>query len=329
MLITAKDIANKLGLSQPTVSRILNDAPGYRVSAHTRQRVLEAARELGYQPNAVARSLRRRRTNVVGFYSGYGSLDARNDFLAEIIGVIQRTCEQYKLDLLLHSTHRNRSTDDIYGELANGRIDGLFLHTSADDPLVAKLSASSLHVVALVDQVTTLPSVFGDDSDGIKQLISHLLKKGYVRFLFLVPEKRFASVEKRRESFEAELSSLGISEENRLIVRLDMEDPIPGLEIALSQPAVRTAVCCWNDTTAYNLIRICRATGISIPERIGVTGFDGFLDTKMPAGQLTTVRVPYDLIACSAVKMLVSQIEEQIPEPVSPFPVSLLVGDTT
>ena len=284
MTVTAKDIASRLGISQPTVSRILNDAPGYRVSAATRLRVLETAHELGYQPNAVARSLRRRRTNIVGFYSGYGFLDARNDFLAEIIGSIQRTCEQFQLDLLLHSTHRNRSTADIYGELANGQIDGLFLHTAVDDPLVSMLSASSLHVIALVDRVDALPSIYGDDADGMRQMILHLWKSGYRRYLFLIPKTLFASAETRRESFEKELCRLEVPLENRQIVRLDMEDPTPALDLAMSHPAIRTVVCCWNDATAYNLIRVCRQQSITVPERLGVTGFDGFLDNKMPVG---------------------------------------------
>jgi DNA-binding LacI/PurR family transcriptional regulator len=329
MPVTAIDIAARLGLSQPTVSRILNDVPGYRVSPDTRQRVLEIARELGYQPNAVARSLRRKRTHIVGFYSGYGFLDARNEFLAEIIGAIQRNCERHQLDLLLHSTHRGRSTDDIYAELVNGRIDGLFLHTAADDSLVERLISSSLHVVALVDAVESLPSSYGNDEDGMRQLIEHLWDKGYRKYFFLSPVQRFASVERRRAAFQQELSLRGISQEEMQVIELDMEDPRPAIDVILSRSEKRTVCCCWNDSTAYNLVRICRQHGVKVPQEIAVTGFDGFRDLKMPAGQLTTVSVPYTQIAEAAVEALVQQIAGNTQVSVPVFPVTILPGDTT
>src|SRR5579884_4297185 len=121
MPVTSKDIANRLGLSQPTVSRILNGTPGYRVSPATRQRVLDMARQLEYRPNAVARSLRHRKTNIVGFYTGYGVLNARNPYLAALLGGLQQACDHERLDILLHGVYRGKSTDDIYGELVDGR----------------------------------------------------------------------------------------------------------------------------------------------------------------------------------------------------------------
>src|SRR4051794_3534892 len=96
MSITAKDIARELNLSQPTVSRILNGDEAHRAAEGTRQRVMEAAQRLGYQPNAVARSLRRGRTNTIGVHT-YGRYDVRNDFLGTIVGALQCACEAYHL----------------------------------------------------------------------------------------------------------------------------------------------------------------------------------------------------------------------------------------
>jgi len=164
--ITAKEIGRQLGLSQPTVSRVLSGATGHRVSPETRQRVLEAAAQMGYRPNALARSLRQGRTNIIGFYTGYGYLDARNPFLAELIGGLQRAADPRRQDILLHGIFRGASTDDIYGELVDGRIDGLFLHTHSGDPLVARLQNSSLPVVAIADAIAHIPSVIADDAGG-------------------------------------------------------------------------------------------------------------------------------------------------------------------
>ena len=77
-----------------------------------------------YRPNAIARSLRSRRTNIIGLYSGYRYIDPRNPFMAPIIGGLQAGCAEHRKDLLLHTVFRGDSTDDIYAELADGRIEG-------------------------------------------------------------------------------------------------------------------------------------------------------------------------------------------------------------
>src|SRR4028119_1082856 len=107
MPITAKDIALELELSQPTVSRILNGDARHRASEATRQRVLETARRLGYRPNAVASSLRRGRTGIIGLHTNH-NYDARNEFFGSIIGGLQCACNERGLDLLLHSALHGR-----------------------------------------------------------------------------------------------------------------------------------------------------------------------------------------------------------------------------
>src|SRR5262249_8954496 len=110
-----KDVAERAGVSKMTVSAVLNGTSTHvRVSEPTRQRVLEAARELDYRPNAVARSLRRRQTNIIGVYCGFGYMNARLAFLSEIIGGLQEGCDCHRKDLLLHGVFRGRSVEDIY-----------------------------------------------------------------------------------------------------------------------------------------------------------------------------------------------------------------------
>jgi LacI family transcriptional regulator/LacI family purine nucleotide synthesis repressor len=328
MPVTAKDIAGKLGLSQPTVSRILSGARGHRVSAETRRRVLELARELGYQPNAVARSLRHRRTNILGFYTGYGCLDARNSFLAEIIGGLQRACDSYRLDLLLHGTFRGQSTDDIYGELVDGRIDGLFVHTAPNDPLIARLADSSLPVVALADLLPRLPSVICDDADGIRQLLDYLWARGHRRIGYIAPILRLASVERRRESFQEWMRRRHLPETAAPIYRIQMEETAPALEAIRAAREPPSAVCCWNDLAAYDLLRRCAKEGVRVPDDLAVVGFDGFVDTLLPARSLVTIAAPWADVTRTAVDLLVDHIAGKEVPPETQLPVTLLTGDT-
>jgi DNA-binding LacI/PurR family transcriptional regulator len=336
--ITAKDIGRALGLSQPTVSRILSGAANHRVSAETRRRVLETAERMGYRPNAVARSLRRRRTHIVGFYTGYGYLDARNAFLAAVIGGLQRACDDHRLDLLLHGVFRGGSTDDIYGELVDGRIDGLFLHTHASDPLVARLVASSLPVVAVADAIPGVPSVTSDDEAGTRLLVEHLWARGHRRIGYVRPTIRFTSVEARAAAFTAAMAERGVPAAHRPVIETEYETAEPVLDALLALPEPPTAVCCWNDLAAYNLIYACRQRGVRVPEELAVAGFDGLLDPRLVPRPLVTVGADWNAVADRAMSLLVRQIHarhgagpegeaDEIP-PLTRLPVRLIGGDT-
>ena len=128
------------------------------VSDATRVRILDAAQALRYRPNQVARSLRYQKTNLIGVYSAHGYLNPYAAFTSQVIGGLHQGCEIRRKYLLLHGSFPGRSVEEIYVELADGRIDGLVLYTRPDDPLVAHLMDNSLPAVAVVDRLPGLPS---------------------------------------------------------------------------------------------------------------------------------------------------------------------------
>lgn len=329
MAVTAKDIARELELSQPTVSRILSGDQNHRVAAATRQRVLETARRLGYQPNAVARSLRRGRTNIIGLYTNH-DYDARNDFLGTVIGSLQRNCEAKDLDLLLHSALYGRPAEEIFGKLRDGRIDGLILHANSDDPLVALLGQSALPVVTIADRRPGLPSVTCDDADGIRQLMSYLWGRGCRRFVYLRPEIAPASVIRRFLAFEGEVQRRGVPEEDWTALRIVYEHTEGALD-QLRDFGLPCAVLCWNDRSAYTLLRECLTRGIRVPQELAIVGFDGFLDEKIPARSLVTIKCPWEEAAARALGSLLARIgigQERPDEAEVCLPVTFLAGDT-
>ena len=326
MPVTAKDIARELQLTQPTVSRILNGDLRHRASDETRQRVLETAQKLGYQPNALASSLRRGKTGIIGLHTNH-NYDARNEFFGAIIGGLQRACNAHGLDLLLHSALQGQSAEEMFNRLRDGRVDGLILHSGADDPLVAMLSGSSLPVVSVADNHPGMAGVTCDDGAGMKLLIKHLWLSGHRHFTFLAPRENLASVERRRAVFEKELKRRNVPAAARRIAPIDFENASSFLD---DWDKEKTIVCCWNDRTAYNLLHECAARGIKVPKRLAVAGFDGFLDDKMPGRQLTTIHCPWPDVASRALEILVDSIEKRDDDFTGEvqLAVSLLEGDT-
>ena len=335
MPVTAKSIARELQLSQPTVSRILSGDPQHRVAASTRQRVLETAQRLGYQPNAVARSLRRGRTGIVGLYTNH-DYDARNDFLGTIIGALQRCCEARGLDLLLHSARGGRSAEEVFGKLRDGRIDGLILHANADDPLVTMLGHSPLPVVTVADRLPDLPGVTCDDAGGMQQVMAYLWERGQRRFVFIGPDESLTSVERRRAAFIEEAARYAVPAGDWAIIDAAEDDPETALDF-LQSFGLPCAVACWNDRAAYNLLRLCRERGVRVPEDLAVTGFDGFRFERIPVWDLVTVHCPWEEVASRALELLMTLVEAgpgttppatlSVTEEIS-LPVALWLGNT-
>jgi DNA-binding LacI/PurR family transcriptional regulator len=318
-----------------TVSNVLstNQARSRHVSEATRARVLQVVQEMRFRPNATARSLRHRRTNIIGFYAGYRYINPENAFLAAILGGLQESCDAHRKDLLIHGTFRGKEVGDLHTELVDGRIDGLVLYSPFNDPLAELLAESSVPVVALADAVPQLPSVVVDDAPGSHLLAEYLAQRGHRRIAYqsICSYEAVISVKRRLEAFREAAASLG----------LEMtEHPSPhipnGLHVAaegarwLGDPAdVRaTAAVCWNDVTAYDLLDHCAARGLRVPEEVAVVGFDGVIPVRGVGRRLTTIRAPWTKVAQTAVTLLVQMLEgEPIPQE-TVLPVELIIGDT-
>jgi DNA-binding LacI/PurR family transcriptional regulator len=315
------------------VSAVLRGNSGtVRVSEATRERILEVARELRYRPNGVAQALRRRSTNIIGFYSGYGYLDARNPFLSVVIGGLQEGCGRRRKDLLLHGCYgagQGATPDDIYGELANGRIDGLVVTAAPHDPLIDRLRDSSLPTVAIVDRIPGIPSVVSDETAGTRLLVEHLYSRGHRRIAYRDYTGWRVSIHARREAFAAACAECGMQVE----YWTDDEhtsDPGPWLTewLARDPDSRPTAVSCWNDLAAYDLLKHCESLGIRVPHDLAVTGYDAVPVAGLPRYRLTTIRAAIAESARAAIDLLVSAGEGIQPPETTVLPVELVIGDS-
>lgn len=334
---TIKDVAASVGVSSSTVSAVLGHSPSrhVRVSEPTRVRIMEAARQMRYQPNHAARSLRNRRTNVLGVYTGQDYLNPNAPFTSQIIGGLHLGCAESGKDLLLHGMFRGRSAEEIALELTSGQIDGLVLYTGPEDPLAALLAASALPVVAIVDALPGLPAVVADDSGGAARLAAYLAKLGHRHIAFVAgasaPDSSvLVSAVRRLEAFQEASARLGLEVTELYTERHHEEFSESDLHwLSLPRAQRPTAVACWNDLTAYNLLKQCRRLGLRVPDDLALVGFDGIVPPRSSDQRLTTVRAPWAEVARAAIPLLVRLIEgEEIPSETL-LEVEFLQGDTT
>ena len=281
LAVSIRDVASRAGVSFTTVSKVLNERPGDRTALETRRRIKQAAEELGYRPNAVAQSLRSRRTDIIGFYTGLMCVDMNDPFQAAVLNGLQEGCQQHNKDLLIHRRFFGHSPEDVYKDLSNHKVDGIVLPASCDDVIVQRLTAASFPAVGIATPDAGLPSVYVDSPDGFRRLAAHLAGLGHRRILYRTQRHDLLTdiddTRRRRQAFESAGAEFGME---MLVSEASWEGALTDQEIALllGPKANRpTAVACWNDRYAYQTLAFCRqVTACQVPGDLAVTGFDGF-----------------------------------------------------
>jgi DNA-binding LacI/PurR family transcriptional regulator len=327
------DIAVLAGVSKVTVSAVLStraDAKT-RVAPATRQRVLDAAKELNYSPNGIAKMFRHRCTDIVGLYLGDWLLNTHDLFLAEIVSGLQTGCHNHRKDLLIHSTFRGLDINDVYMELISRKIDGLIMFAQEGDPLALRLASSSLPVVAIADAVPTLPSVVADDHAGSRMLADYLASKGHKHIMYRRGWVQQSSVNRRYEAFLQRAAELGMKVTMDGLERTQLDFSVSEREKAIIHlpPTERpTAIASTNDRMAYAMVDYLKDSGFKIPDDFAIVGFDGMETQIRPKVRLTTIVAPWSEVANTALSLVVKSLAgESIPLETI-MPVHLAIGDT-
>lgn len=312
--VTSHDVARLAGVSRTTVSLVLNDVPGARISPETRRRVLEAARQLGYRPNAAARSLASQRALTVGLVLCHPPEHVYTDpFLPQVILGISGVLRDTDYRLLVEPAPDPQGTD--YLALAEEkRIDGFLISgPRVDDTALLKLQQDKFPVVLLghlpgVD----LPSVDVDNTRAAYTAVQHLIRLGHRRIGIITNGPlRYTASQERLAGYRTALERHDIPFDPDLVVEGEFtaasgERAIQRLLQVQPRP---TAVFAASDTVAMGVLRVLREAGISVPEEMAVVGFDDIPLAAYVDPPLTTVRLPAYELGREAARLLLAIVE--------------------
>lgn len=325
---TLRDVAEEVGVSVSLASFVLNGSrTGTRVSAKTRQAVLDAADRLGYRPNAIARMLNTGRSNRIGVYSGRISLDSRNAFVAELLGGVFEGAREHGLNTLVHSSGEGHAK--LLELVSDRALDGLILYAAQNDPILDLLGELKVPAVAVADAVEGLPSICVDDRRGAEMMADYLCDKGHRHILLKVPDPAPRSAAERASSFVVRCNERGC----QTTVHSEIDPNPKGLgpaDLAVLQSEIdpATAVFCWNDGAAYKACATARTAGLTIPDDVAITGFDGFTSFVEPKFRLTTIEAPWSRVGEVAAKTLSRMLAGESVPLKSELPVLLCEGET-
>jgi DNA-binding LacI/PurR family transcriptional regulator len=311
----SQDVAKLAGVSRTTVSFVLNDVPGVKISEETRQRVLEAARELNYYPTAAARSLASGKTQRIGLILGEGQKRLSADaFLPTFLQGVTALVHQRSYHLVLQMAEDVPSHEAYARLLREQQVDGLILSgPRSDDPLVAELAEERFPLI-LHGQLDdcSLPCVDVDNKAGAYQAVSHLIGLGHRRIGFISNAPlSYSGTQDRFAGYKQALAEYDIPLDREL-VRTAAFLPATGraaMEELLALPQRPTAVFVASDVVATGAMGAIQSAGLHIPDDMAVVGFDDIFLAAHLQPPLTTVRVPAYGLGWTAAQVLISLIE--------------------
>lgn len=324
--ITTRDVAQRAGVSQPTVSLVLSKNPTARISAKTRARILQAAAELQYSPNLVARSLVRSRSYALGIIVP----DFRNPFFADVVSSAERVASEEGYAVLL--CEAGESSPARYLEALHARvIDGVIIDavgaSSVDQALLDRTN------VVLIDQLPgRWPGVATDAESAGAQAADHLIGLGHKRIAFIGPAVDAHAFRMRERGFWKRMSAEGIPLPSEYLVRANATalDGRAAMRTLLKLEQRPTAVFCVNDVIAIGALKACIAAGVNVPREMSIIGCDDIEMAQLVTPELTTVKVPAGELGARAARLLIRTIEgEQEKRTPKPLPVHLVKRGTT
>lgn len=315
--ITSHDVAKLAGVSRTTVSFVLNDVPGIQISDETRQRVLDAAEELNYVPNAAAQALARRRSQIIGLAIIRGAHQVSTDaFLNQMLNGLIMAVQENNLRLLLDITAPEHQ-EQAYLQLVRAkRIDGLILAgPTLNDVALLGLAEQNFPTV-LIGNLPNIPfpSVDVDNRSAAKQAVTHLVRLGHRQIGCITNASHlYHSAIERLAGYRQALEAANIPY-NETLIRYGDFDPKSGYQqmqslLEVSPPI--SAVFISSDVVAMGAISAIRKHGLRIPEDIAIVGYDDVPLACYLSPPLTTVHLPAADLGYQAVDALIRVIHRQ------------------
>lgn len=329
--VTSREVAERAGVSRATVSFVLNGVRTDRVSEDTRQRVLRAARELGYVPDSAARTLVSGRTGTIGLLVNHAQHLRVDAFINQALHCLTEVCSDHGYRLLIETSDLSRGVYDYNRLVESRQIDGLVvINPNPDDDRLAELIDRRYPMVLVGNHPDPRAATVSVNShEAMKTATRHAIGRGHRRIGF-IHYRRIGSVGEggRFGGYRTVLAEAGIPFEPRWVRSGDYsaESGYTAMLSLLDEPDRPTAVMVGNDTVAIGAISAIAESGLRVPDDVAVIGFDDIPLARFIVPPLTTIRVPVEDMARRAGGMVMRLIEgEELGEHRVLLPTELVV----
>ncbi len=307
LAVTLKDVAERAGVSRSAVSRTFTE--GASISDKTRRKVEKAAREMGYRPSLIARSLATNRTKLIGLVAN----NFRNPVFLEVFDLFTQTLQKRGYRPLLVNLSTETDPEKSLDMLRQYRVDGVIVATSTLPPsfpsAFRKAGVPVIHAFGKFDSHADI-HVVGIDNQRCGQMAAQtLFDRGYRAIGVIGGPQSATSTQDRLAGFEQRLKQLGIEQADvRFAHNYSYSAGRDAMIDLMSEKQVE-AVFCGDDVICMGAMDAARSHGLSIPDEIGFLGFNDMNMAGWAAYDLTTIHQPTSDIISSAVELVVAMVD--------------------
>jgi LacI family transcriptional regulator len=299
LMASISEVARLAGVSTATASRVVSSAD-YPVSAATRARVLDAARELDYVPNALARGLLKSQIPMVAVIVH----DITDPYFAEVVRGVEDAASSAGYLVITCSSERDAERETSYVRLLRSMraASVIFAASGLDDPAsneeierhLTAMRADGAAVVHLSPHALGAADVGVDNEAGMASMVAALVELGHREIAFLAGPSTLFVARARLDGYRRGLEAAGIAFDERLVIHtgFDADGGALGIDTLLGGTARFTAVACANDPLAMGALARLAELGITVPARVSVAGFDDVPVAAITSPSLSTVRLP-------------------------------------
>jgi LacI family transcriptional regulator len=305
-MISIKDVAKACNVSAMTVSRALNDSK--EISQDTRQRILKVCAEMGYKPNAAAKSLITKKTNMIGLIIP----DITNQYYAFVSKGVSAYLESEGYGLILCNSDRKKANEKYYlSFLAEGRVDGIIILPVKPKKEDYVDIMKSLPMIMADNYAEGLDANFvaNDNYVGGRKIISHMMGLGYKKIGVLLGDKTSSASNERFRAYLDVMQENGMEIDKTIVIHSDatFEDGYNYAPLFIERGA--DSIFAINDTVAFGVMKYCFEKNINIPKRLAVAGYDNIEQSSMLPVPLTTVHQRKELLGRTAAEVLIKEIK--------------------
>jgi DNA-binding LacI/PurR family transcriptional regulator len=304
--VTSHEVAQQAGVSQSTVSRVFSRDT--RLSDVTCERVLQVASDLGYKPNAIARSLSTQRTQIIGVVASYMT----NPFFPVVLEAFTQRLHELGWRVLLFTAGTSTDVDVLLPEVLAYQVDGLIIVTATLSSQMTREVLQRGIPVVLFNRYAPgsgASAVSCANYEGGRLVADELFKAGHKRLAYIAGRPDTSTNLDRQKGFLERLSELKVSD-----CRVESGDFTYEAGFAAAQRLLRSshppdAIFCANDITALGALDAARKLKVNIPDELSVIGFDDIPMGQWAAYDLTTVRQPVEDMIEASIALLLERVE--------------------